>query len=383
MSFRVLILAAEYPHQNKEKDGIFIQDQAMALNQNNIRADIVFVEPRSIRTLSLSAIKENYFQLVESVEEGVFTYRIKGWNPFMNSTMGGLLYTKITEWAVQKYIKKHGKPDIVHAHNTFWAGLSALHIAERLNIPYVLTEHSSRFLLNSITDKMAFYGRAVISGAEIAIGVSDKMSSELQRFGSRNMTTIPNVVDTDYFSLSESKHNNVFTFVGIGNMTSNKGFDVLINAFQSFKGSSKCRLILAGDGPKIGDYKSLVAKLGLDDKVTFVGKVGREEVRDILWKADALVMSSYKETFGVVLIEALSTGIPVIASSCGGPDDIVCDEIGYLFEPGNSEQLSNLMIKIQNEAWDKNKLRQYAVSKFSREALVSRLRKLYKQVLEE
>lgn len=379
MSFRVMILGAEYPHSYKVKDGIFIQDQAVALNRQGIRADVVFVEPRSLKDLSVKGLSENHFQITESTEDGVLTLRQKAWNPYMNSTVGGLIYAWLTCRLIDRYISKMGKPDIIHAHNTFWVGLSAMKISIKYNIPYIVTEHSSRFVLGSITKSMHGIASKVLAAASTCIAVSDSVGLKLLEYGAVKVETISNVVNTDFFSLPKLKRPEKFTFCAIGNMTKNKAFDVLLRAFQVIVSESDddIRLIIGGGGECLDDYKTLCDQLGLSEKVTFLGNVCRDEVREILWASHALILPSYKETFGVVLIEALATGIPVIGSRCGGPESIIDENCGYIFEPGNFLELSEKMTALRRRSWEGNSLREYTIKRFSETALVDNLRRFY------
>lgn len=384
MSPRVLILAAEYPHFEKDKDGIFIKDQAMALNRQGIGADVAFVEPRSIRSLSVVALRESHFQTETEEEDGVLTLRAKGWNPWMNSVAGGVVYAHLTCRLGSRYIKLYGRPDLIHAHNTFWAGYAASLLAKKFDLPYIITEHSSRFVLKSITPAMRLYATATLASASVAVGVSRAVATALREYGAKDATVIPNVVDTDFFCLPlQPRRQGPFTFVCIGNMNYNKGFHVLLRAFARLRTHvGSIRLVLGGDGPQRGEFEKLSRELGLCGVVTFSGSMGRNEVREALWEGDALVLPSFRETFGVVLIEALATGIPVIAGRSGGPQDVVNSGCGLLFEPGNEEELAMAMAKLMTMSFDSATLRGYAVENFSRNALLRRLSALYQEITE-
>jgi len=290
------MLAPEYPHSQKGKDGVFIKDQAMALNRHGIRADVAFVEPRSVRSLSLKTLKESHFQTTANDEDGVFTLRLKGWNPWLNSLVGGVTYANLTTWLAERYIRRHGRPDLIHAHNTFWAGYAAYKIWRKYGIPYLVTEHSSRFLLNSITRQMTTYAARVLESSETAIGVSRAVTDALYSYGARKTTVVPNVVDTDFFTLPQyPRSREPFTFLAIGNMNYNKGFNVLIRAFAAkYRENQGVHLILGGDGPQREEFQKLSISLGLSGNVKFIGSVGRLEVRDALWRANALVLPIYR-----------------------------------------------------------------------------------------
>lgn len=385
MPVRVLILAAEYPHHVKDKDGIFIQDQAMALNRAGVRADVAFVEPRSIRSLSLAALGENHFQTSATEERGVFTLRMKGWNPWMNSLTGGVAYARLTALLAGGYLRRYGRPDLVHAHNTFWAGYAAHQLMLKHRIPYLITEHSSRFVLDSVTDEMAPYARKVLSGACAALGVSGAVASALNRHGAPGAQVVPNVVDTDFFTMPPKERQRYpFTFLAIGNMNYNKGFHVLLRAFASrFKGRRDVRLVLGGEGPQRLEFQQLAGELGLQEAVHFTGGLGRNEVREEIWRANALILPSFRETFGVVLIEALSTGIPVIATRSGGPQDVVTPDVGILCEPGQEGELAEAMASLMERSFRPEELRAAAVATYSEAALVRRLVSTYRSVLHQ
>src|SRR5699024_9955006 len=99
-------------------------------------------------------------------------------------------------------------------------------------------------------------------------------------------------------------------------------------------------------GEEKANLLKLVRVLKIEEQVVFLGPLTREQVKEEVSSADAFVLSSKYETFGVVLIEALALGKPVIATKCGGPESIVTPEVGYLVENNSEEELSKAMSEL-------------------------------------
>lgn len=382
---RILLLASEYLQDERPRDGNFINDQALAILRNGIQVHVAFVEYKSARSFSLKNLLKQHFQIVANDEGGILTFRQKGWNTWLNSFWGGVVWAHLTKRLVGDYIAKYGPPDLIHAHNIFWAGYSALLISEKYNIPYVITEHSSRINTGHISVRMGKYAQKVLSGASEIIAVSSSLSNVMKKYsGNNKIKIIPNVVDTDFFIRPTiTQQTGQFNFLAIGNMLPNKGFDVLIRAFaKKFRETSHVKLVFGGDGPQLKALENLTVNLGVAHLITFKGAMTRSQVREAIWNSHVLVLPSFSETFGVVLIESLSAGVPVIASRCGGPEDIVKPGVGYLFEPGNFEELSTIMgDMVCNYDYNPESIRRYAVRKYSEKHVSDTLIKMYRDVL--
>lgn len=163
-----------------------------------------------------------------------------------------------------------------------------------------------------------------------------------------------------------------------------KRVDNLIKAFSLLnKKYNNIRLKIGGDGVCRNELEELAIELNADNKVEFLGALTRDEVFTQINQADAFVLSSEYETFGVVLIEALALGKPVVATRCGGPESIVTDESGVLVEKNSVSALCNgmEMIYANRENLDANKIRTYCQQNFSEDAVTDKLLHIYHTIL--
>ena len=142
------------------------------------------------------------------------------------------------------------------------------------------------------------------------------------------------------------------------------------------------RLVIGGDGPEGDNLRKLSSDLGIKDRVKFCGNLSRQEVLKQLDLADAFVFPSHYETFGVVLIEALSRGLPVVSTRSGGPDENVSPENGFLVPTGDSDALGKAMKQLMEEydRFDPMAIRINANQRFGPQAVGKQLMDLFKKV---
>jgi glycosyltransferase involved in cell wall biosynthesis len=154
---------------------------------------------------------------------------------------------------------------------------------------------------------------------------------------------IPCGVELGNINRNNMKQNNYI--LGLGRQRYEKGFDLLIEAFGKISSSfPDIKLILAGDGAERNSLARLAESLGLSERTFFYGEAGRSEVGELLTKCRFLVVPSRIESFGVVILEAMSLGKAVIASTVGGIPELIRDQdTGILVSPENTEELSRKM----------------------------------------
>jgi glycosyltransferase involved in cell wall biosynthesis len=381
----VLMLPSFYQTRQKPYDGTFFRDWALALVRAGVKVGVGYVEGRSLRGLSWQAVRETRFQTTASVESGLPTVRLEGWNTLAQWTAGGLVWSRLTQRVIREYIDRHGRPDLIAAQSATWAGQAAWLAHARWGLPYVITEVNTGFGTGRVRGWEAAISRRAFAAAEAVIAISEPLRTMLRQLGGpRHIEVIPCTVDELYWTPPPTpKRGGPFTFYAQAHLTPRKGFDFLIRAFAGrFRGDPACRLVIGGGGPIRAELEALAASSGVQSQVSFLGAIPRDLVRDSMRAADCFVLPSHAENFGVVLIEALATGLPVISTRCGGPEDIIDDQVGLLLRPGDEQGLADALWSMRHRpAYDPQAVRAYAVARFGYAAVGARLRDFYRGVL--
>ena len=377
----ILFLPIAYPNTYNHTSGVFFHEQAQALAVNGHKVGV----------LALVGIPFGSMFRTFKISLGLFRYadRVDVWRYQYLSipkigVINNLIRVHIGKRIFKNYLKQNGLPDIIHVHVSL-AGSLAVWIKQKYNIPYVVTEHSSLFLGK---DKMSWWRKMIVNrvyaGSSANVSVSEKLKNEmLIQYGVRS-TVIPNAVDVNYFDIQKRpvEKNKGFAFLNIANFNSNKNQAMLIRAFKkAFEGDNSYKLIVAGGGSEKRSLQSLVNELNLSGQVTLLDMMSREEVKALMYASDCFVLSSYKETFGVVLVEAMSSGLPVISTKSGGPESIITeDKLGILCDV-TVESIASAMKQVVTKKYDFAYIRAQAEKRFSYNAFVEQITPLYTMVI--
>ena len=202
--------------------------------------------------------------------------------------------------------------------------------------------------------------------------MSSGLKSDMLEYvqGNKEIEVIPNMVDSELFkcNFKEIDSNDEFKFLSVGYLMYKKGFDLLLKAFKvAFINDNKVKLIIGGDGEENKKLKELAKELGIENKVEFLGYISRERVAEEMGKCNCFVLASRFETFGVVYIEALATGKPVIGTKTDAINDIINENNGLIVNKDNQEELVNALIKMKNDYYKYNRkyISQQCLEKFS------------------
>lgn len=244
------------------------------------------------------------------------------------------------------------KPQIVHAHNVFPAGLAAVSYGAREGVPVVVTEHSSAFLRKQLTRTEIARASQVYKAAAAVIAVSPRQAEALP---TENVTVVPNVLPAD-FTLRSPQAGVTGPIVSVGTLMAHKGMDVLLRAYASLPESLRQRhgVVIVGDGPDAPRLHSLAAWLGVHDRVSFTGHLPRVQVAGVMREAAVLVSASPVETFGMTLIEALACGVPFVAPRSGGPQSVWFPGAGELVDQPTAGDLAAGLQRILQSGRDQS-----------------------------
>ncbi|WP_246745114.1 glycosyltransferase [Thiospirochaeta perfilievii] len=140
---------------------------------------------------------------------------------------------------------------------------------------------------------------------------------------------------------------------------------------------------MGGHGSNLKKLKELASKLGIEDNVYFVGMLSREKIIEYYNKSDVFILSSNFESFGVVIIEALSQGLPVISTICGGPESLIDNENGILVSKDCVEEMVLAMksMKKNYNQYDRVEIRNKTLNEYGENNITSILIKLYREVV--
>lgn len=377
----VLVISSGYPNEYEPLDGIFYRDQAEALQLAGNEVGVISAIPVSV--FAFLKLRKWKFGKKKFVLNGVRTFT----HTYLNKPKSpDYLVKKARKYGMkllEEYITEFGKPDIVHLH-CYEGGEFAKAIQEKYAIKYVVTEHSSRFLLGTVPAALEPIAKDVFAHASVRIAVSKFLEETLEKKYALDFQYVPNIVDVSAFKRDASvPKKEIFTFVHVAGLNANKNQAMLIRAFQAFSATHpEAQLTIVGDGPLRSELEQLVNDLDLGHKICFAGHQSREQLLQIYNESHAFVLSSFKETFGVVLIEAMSCGLPVIATKCGGPESIISESyLGELSEI-DVESLSLAMEKVYlNRAdYHADEIRSFAIGHFSGEFVANQLIDIYQQV---
>lgn len=386
----ILILPMYYPEKDSSPHrGYMFREQAMQIAQAGCKVGLAFVEQRPTKNFTWKRFRhESHFQTSAEDNDTFVTMRMHAWNPKLSTHAGGLIWTQLTLKLVRRYIRQYGKPDLIHAHFGLWAGYAASRIYKQYGIPYVVTEHASSINAGHVNARQSRILRQAYNHAQKVICVGTLLRKNVCRYvdNEEKVTVIPNFVDIGTFGQSTHKTEKEkrFTFASIGNLNKRKGFSELLDAFKrSFTDLPHVSLFIVGDGEEAEPLKEKIGSLRLDKQVTLTGRLARNEVAGLLATCDAFVLASYAETFGIVFIEAMATGMPAVGTVCGGPEDIITARSGYLVEPGNIEELADKMRMLYEryEEFDQEEIQQSIAARFDFRLAGNKLKEIYLQAL--
>jgi glycosyltransferase involved in cell wall biosynthesis len=383
---RVLIVPSWYPTEDKPNSGIFFKEQAIALQEQGLEVIVAYPEIHSLKELKKHKFKRGLYY---NIEDGLETYRIKEYNflPKIKRGQSIIYYSKL-KYIFTRLIKEGKIPDIIHAHSVLWGGWAAAKISTEHKIPLIITEHSTAFLRGLIKEYQLPFIKEAFDKAEKVIVVGPGLEQEISKYTNKEkIRLIPNIVDTSRFKPNDFiQRSNKFRFFSLAFLTQKKGFDVLLKAFaRVFKGNKEVELVIGGDGEERENLENLAVNLGIERQVAFLGELSREQAAMEMQKCDVFVLASRFETFGVVFIEALACGKPIIATKCGGPEMIVEEHNGILVEVDNVIELSCAMKQMVNDLgkYDRNIIYTHCYRKFGKENVIRQISDLYQYIVQQ
>jgi glycosyltransferase involved in cell wall biosynthesis len=371
----ILLLTHSYPDARIKWRGLFIQDQALALSAKH---EIIVVYFKVDYTRFAPFLK---YSFVKKQNGKITEYELTTGEslPVINQ----LKYFNDTYRFIRKEILSKKKIDIIHSHLSYPAGFLGTIIQKREKIPCVLTEHSwiKKYFRSRIHKLCVLY---TLKHCACVVAVSHALKDDINLYCKRQVQVIPNVVEMKKFSLSDAlkKDNklNIGILGGMGNYR--KGLDILIKAVSLLK-DMELTVHIGGDGKYLNTFKEMAKELDVAGKCIFYGEIKPESIQDFYSKLDFYVLPSRDETFGVVVVEAMACGLPVIATKCGGPEEIITKETGVLIDKENPQELARAIRSVTANlgSYNRKAIRNYVLEKYSPELFVESISEVYQELL--
>ncbi|HZK43652.1 MAG TPA: glycosyltransferase family 4 protein [Syntrophomonadaceae bacterium] len=260
--------------------------------------------------------------------------------------------------------------DIIHVHSPFTMGRVGLHYAKRQNIPIVFTYHTlydqyvhyvpvAQDLAKEVAIK---YSNNFCNQCDHVIAPSTEVEEILQGYEIRTpISIIPTGVPLHKFNGKKGdwlrdnykipEENKILLFVG--RLTKEKNLEFLIKAFARVKETlPNTTLVIAAQGPLEHELKELAKSknLSLETEVIFTGVLPFDTLVQVYYSSDLFIFSSVTETQGLVLIEAMAAGLPVVAVRASGVEDMVDSEVNGILTNCDQEEFSNAVIRILSDS---------------------------------
>ena len=380
----ILLICSTYPEHNDTRKGIFFRDQARALQAAGHRVGVLVVNGINPKDFLL---KRNVDPVI-SIDDGFPVYRsVRLPIPINKSSSWLHIWSMVAPvvWLFKKYTNNEGCPDVLHAQNFFYAGLAGIRIKNKSKLPLVLTEHSSAFLRDTLSEKQKQLFRANVGAVDRCLAVSNALTKKLAELASGlSIEVVGNMVDTDYFKPQLSLSKKGFVFLIVASLDENKRVGDAIRAFaDGFSTDISTQLWICGQGPEEEKLHALAADLNIAGQTTFMGFVSRGQLQDYYSRADVVISTSKLETFGLTLLEAMACGKPVISTRSGGPEDFINPKIGLLVDVGDIHALSAAMKEVYSRIneFDPYLISEYATSHYAGAQIVSRLVEIYEEIM--
>lgn len=375
----ILILPSSYTSAYNLISAPFFRDQALALKKQGNKVGVLCSLPISIKKVFHQS--KFFFEKEKYVDDGIPT-RVFPFPSIPKSfRLNSAIRLMIGKYLLKRYIKEVGMPDVIHVHN-FYSGDIAIWAKRKFNIPYVVTEHSSTFINNQLSKNQFRFAKNVYKNSDMNISVSIGFTELLIKKMGIQFITIPNVVDVDFFTLVDKPEGNSnFNFLNIGHLNANKNQIYLIKSFlEKFKGDLSKSLTVAGYGPLKERIEHFIKKNDTNNQVNLLKAPSRKKVLELIHQSNCLVVSSFIETFSVVIIESLSCGVPVVSVKSSGPSSIISnDDYGILCD---IDQLGNSLNEVieRKDSFHKENLRNYVIDNYSEEVVAKSLLSIYSSV---
>ncbi|MEO4054151.1 glycosyltransferase [Solibacillus sp. CAU 1738] len=355
---KALIISNMYPSQDHLSYGIFVKNQVQQLNEAGIE--------------TLLAVNNDPATGKKNVIKKYSKWALNVWSTFR---------------------KNKRDISITHAHYVFPSGLFSYYLKKRYNVPYIVTAHGGD--INKMAKKnsrIKNYTANILQNADHVIAVGEELAQTIQSeydVPENRITVMSMGIDRTVFKETDKRTAQLAlgmdpertNFLFVGNIIQEKGVEELVTAFNTLDAQhpNKSALYCIGS-TKDANFTTKVKQLKTSDNIHFIEPMPQTELARYFQAASIFVLPSYIEGLGLVALEAMSCGTPVIASEVGGLKYILANNTGVLVSPKDASALEQAMSSaLQGIQVDEAKVQQLLETHDAKN-IVQRLTTLYKQI---
>lgn len=375
-SISTLLVTCWFRNRENPQHGTFVLDHAKSLLKSNLEVRILYIHIHQGTTFLQITEQTNE---VEGIPVMTLELSSKFWKFLYQWPL--LLRKKVLQFSERKFI---ADADIIHSHALFPAGFFGWQLAEKLQKPFVLTEHWSRagaFLKKHL---LGNYGKKIYKKAGAVIFVSENLKDEINRIVKPgNFFVIPNPIDGTLFKFKVKPDSPPIRFILIAlwNMNSVKRGDLILEAFREIKNEIDIpfQIDFVGTGSALEKYKQMAQEYELP--AHFFGYEDRKKLSSHLQESHFFLHPTEGETFGIVVFEALKTGTPVLVSNLERFKPYINSRNGMLVI-NNVKTWQEAILSALGKQYNYEKIAKEYEGPFSEQEVALKTREVYEKAIE-
>ncbi|MDD3877428.1 MAG: glycosyltransferase [Bacteroidales bacterium] len=382
---KVLVLSSWYPTRVNATLGNFNEKFSEAIALYN-QVEVIHVAADSnMREKIEYVLSEN-----NTIKTHQYYFRKKEKENYIDKIIKAFRFFNIYRVAVSNFIKKEGKPNVVHLNILFPVGIIALFIRFRYGIPYVITENWTGYLPATRAKQNIFslwISRRIALNASALLPVTLDLKKAMLHLGFyNNYFIVPNVTDIQHFNIEQTQNprdKKIILHVS-SLLDAHKNISGILNVVKQLSEiRSDFELHIVGDGDASSHIQKAKELNLLNNYVFFFGTMSTKEIAEKMKNADFFILFSNYENLPCVIVEAFASGLPVVSSTAGGIAEHLTPDKGLLMEPRDEKGLLALCNKMLDtfQTYDKIKLHQYALDNFSYESVGKKFTEIYNLIL--
>lgn len=379
----IWVVGRNYPSKENNQQGSFELEQAQMLEKRGNH--VVYI---ACRLHAPWRREKNGFSAFRDGEVEVRKLTATASPHFSNPSIPFPYFPKSRnrKWntLLQAVEKEFGLPDVIHIH--YPTALLASDVFKAYHdrgVKIFVTEHWGKALNKNLDayERKEQNNYLSFANGYMSVGYSLRNAIREMSQTKREIIIMPDVINDVFLRVGpHERSNRPFTFCMAGRLAKEKNMDLVIRAFsQAFQGKNGVQLVLIGGGKERGALIQLAQSLGVQNQVIMKGLLSREETARAINASDCLICFSDYETFGVPIIEAWATGIPVITTAASSIMEQWDERLGISLQPRDTEGLKKAMQNMADGArdYDSGFIARYAAERYSEDAICARLMDIY------